>query len=239
MKLTYIFHSGFALEFSEYSIIIDYYEDTKGKDTGYVHDYLLKKESPLYILSTHSHFDHFNPEILEWKKLKDNIIYIFSKDILNENKAGQTDAIHLDKLETYSDKNIDIKAYGSTDIGVSYYIKADNKKLFHAGDLNNWHWNEESTEKEIKQAEDFYLQELNLVSSDIKYLDLAMFPLDPRLGKNFMKGAEQFIEAINVKIFVPMHFSSNPDKISAFEPIAKKHNSEYICWKNNGESITI
>ena len=34
MKLTYIFHSGFALEFSEYSIIIDYYEDTKGKERG-------------------------------------------------------------------------------------------------------------------------------------------------------------------------------------------------------------
>lgn len=238
MKLTYIFHSGFALEFSEYSILIDYFEDTEGQ-TGYVHDYLLKKESPLYILSTHSHHDHFNKEILAWRKEKKDIIYIFSKDILNESKAQETDAIYLDKLEIFSDKNIEIKTYGSTDLGISFYIKADNMTIFHAGDLNNWHWNEESTDKEIKEAEDFYQQELNIVSHDIKHLDLAIYPIDPRLGKDFMKGAKQFIEAIRVDILAPMHFSSDPSRICAFEPIAYEHNCKYICWKNKGESIII
>lgn len=238
MKLTYIFHSGFALEFPEYSILVDYFEDTEGRN-GYVHDFLLKKEFPLYILSTHSHHDHFNKEILTWKKQKEDITYIFSKDILQEKKAKETDAVYLDKLETYLDNNIEIKTYGSTDLGVSFCIRADNMTIFHAGDLNNWHWNEESTSEEIKEAETFYQQELNLVSKDIKHLDLAIFPLDPRLGKDFMKGAEQFIEAIQVDTIVPMHFSSNPDKICAFEPIAYKHNSKYICWKNKGESVII
>lgn len=238
MKLTYIFHSGFAFEFPEFSIIIDFFEDTDGK-SGYIHDYLLKKELPLYVMSTHSHHDHFNPEILDWKNKKEDITYIFSKDILDEKKAKATDAIYLNKLDVFSDNNIWVKAYGSTDLGVSFFIKADNTTMFHAGDLNNWHWNEESTAEEIKEAESFFQQELDIVSTDIKHLDLAMFPIDPRLGKDFMKGAEQFIEAIQVDIIVPMHFSSNPDKICAFEPIASKHNSKYICLKNKGESITI
>ena len=57
MKLTYIYHSCFALETPAYSILFDYYKDTKGKQ-GYVHDILLQKPEPLYILSSHFHCRH-------------------------------------------------------------------------------------------------------------------------------------------------------------------------------------
>lgn len=236
MKLTYLYHSGFSLESDSFSIIIDFFEDT---DTEYVRNVLLSSSKPLYVLSTHSHHDHFNREILTWKHRKENITYIFSKEILDSELANKNDAIYLNKFDEYKDDFVQIKAYGSTDAGVSFAIKAGNLKLFHAGDLNNWHWNEESTAEEIKEAEGFYKFELSQVANDIRHLDLAMFPIDPRLGKDFMKGATQFIEAIQTDRLIPMHFSSYPSKVKSFEAIAKEHNCEYICLIKKGDFITL
>ena len=44
MKLDYIYHSGFAIEAEEVTILIDYYKDSSETEhnRGIVHDYLLK-----------------------------------------------------------------------------------------------------------------------------------------------------------------------------------------------------
>lgn len=236
MKLTYIYHSGFAIESDDFTIIIDFYKDTPD---NIVYNKLLKKEGKLYVLSTHSHYDHFVPEILSWKEINPNITYIFSKDILHEGKAQSDDAIYLDKLETYKDSILSIKAFGSTDIGGSFLINTDNKQIFHAGDLNNWHWNEESTQEEIYEAESYYHRELKLLADEVKYLDLAMFPIDPRLGKDYMKGAQEFINTIKTGIFVPMHFDKAYEKIAKFEPYAIAKNCIYISCRKPGESINL
>lgn len=238
MKLTYIYHSGFAIEGDGFTIIIDYYKDSSGNEKeGIVHNTLLKKEGKLYILSTHSHADHFNNEVLKWKYEHPNTIYIFSRDIRKYRKAKEKDAIYLDKLDTYKDDTLYIKAFGSTDLGISFLIKIKDKTIFHAGDLNNWHWNEESTHEEIQEAESAYNKELNLLAENVKHLDLAIFPIDPRLGKDYMKGAEQFIKTIKTDIFVPMHFGEEYKSSEAFAPIAKASNTRYIAWKERGESI--
>ena len=64
MRLIYIYHSGFIIESKEFAILIDYYRDTP---EFYVHRHFLKRPGRLYILSSHAHPDHFNPEILSWK----------------------------------------------------------------------------------------------------------------------------------------------------------------------------
>ncbi|MDR1091262.1 MAG: MBL fold metallo-hydrolase [Prevotella sp.] len=236
MKLTYIYHSGYAIEAEGFTIIIDYYKDSHNK---VVRNNILKKKGQLYVLSTHSHHDHFNKEILGWKKEYPDIIYIFSKDILRNKKAKDSDAIYLDKSDFYQDETLFIQAYGSTDLGVSFLIKAEGKVIFHAGDLNNWHWNEESTEDEIKEAEDFYQEELGSLAANVKHLDLAMFPIDPRLGKDYMKGAEQFVDAIQTDILAPMHFDEAYGKAAAFAGYALSKGCKCICWKHTGESYLI
>lgn len=237
MKLTYIFHSGFIIDTSNYSIIIDYFKDSDEASDGVVHQKVLKSDKKLYILCTHSHQDHFNPEILEWKKHKNNITYIFSKDILDNKMANESDAVYMDKLDIYEDESLWIQAFGSTDLGISFLIKADDKTIFHAGDLNNWHWNEESTEEEINEAENFYNDELTLLSEHVQQLDLAMFPIDIRLGKDYMKGAEQFINAIETDIFAPMHFGKDYASIAPFADIAIKKRYNSISWRYKGQSI--
>ena len=80
MRLTYIYHSGFAIEADEFAILIDYYKDTgRSPEKGFVHEKLLNRAGTLYILSSHFHPDHFNPEVLRWKTYKKDIVYLFGK----------------------------------------------------------------------------------------------------------------------------------------------------------------
>lgn len=98
MKLTYIYHSGFAIEGNDFTILIDYYKDTHpDPEKGYVHSQLLRRPGRLYVLASHSHADHFNPEILNWKEQRPDIQYIFSEDIRAQRMACFHDAAFLEK----------------------------------------------------------------------------------------------------------------------------------------------
>lgn len=237
MKLIYIYHSCFVIEGEWFTIVIDYFKDTDGEHKGLVHDYLLNRPGKFYVLATHFHPDHFHPQVLEWKEERPDIIYIFSKDILKHRRAQPGDAIYLKKLETYQDDILTIKAYGSTDVGVSFMIQGEGRNIFHAGDLNNWHWNEESTPEEARGAEKSYLHELDIIAEDFKNIDLAMFPVDPRLGKDYMRGAEQFIDRIHTGIFVPMHFDESYDKANAFKDFAQSRDCIFFALTHKGQSL--
>lgn len=236
MRLIYIYHSGFAIEADGFSILIDYYRDTvKAPGKGFVHEELLHRPGPLYVLVSHFHPDHFNPEILEWKASKPDIHYIFSKDILKNRRAKAEDAFYLKKGETYRDDLLSIQAFGSTDVGVSFLIRTAGRTLFHAGDLNNWHWQDESTPQEAAEAEKNYLRELETLASEVSQLDLAMFPVDPRIGSDFMRGARQFVDRIQTAVFVPMHFWERPAEVAAFGAYAEMHGCRYVLISVPGE----
>ena len=198
MKLDYIYHSGFAIEADGITVIIDYYKDSseEAPDRGIVHDHLLKKPGTLYVLSSHFHPDHFNRDILSWKEQWPDIRYIFSKDILKHRRATAEDAVYINKGDVYEDENIRIEAFGSTDVGISFLIDLQGVRLFHAGDLNNWHWADESTPQEIKKREGDFLAILNDIRKECTAFDLVMFPVDPRLGSDFARGARQWLQYI-------------------------------------------
>ena len=199
MRLVYIYHSGFALEADGFSILIDYFKDSDPDPAkGYVRSELLKRAGTLYILASHFHPDHFNPEVLKWKEQKPDIKYIFSKDILKRRRAKADDAIYLKKGDAYQDELLTIKAFGSTDVGISFLIETEGRRIFHAGDLNNWHWSEESTEAEIRKANGDFLAEVKYLKEKAPEIDLALFPVDRRMGKDYMKGAKQFLSLIHI-----------------------------------------
>lgn len=241
MRVTYIYHSCYLLEFDDFSVLFDYYKDVEREDgTLWIEDYLLNKKEDLYVMVTHSHADHFNSEIFEWKSRKDNIKYILSKEVADVHTLPDVaDMVLLKILGTYVDDNIAVRAYGSTDVGGSFCVSVGNRKIFHAGDLNNWHWNEEVSKMEAAGYENSYLCELELVAEHTDRVFLAMFPIDPRLGKDYMKGAEQFVSRVEVNYLLPMHFGDNYDKANAFEKIARLQNCNYLSINNKGQSFNL
>ena len=236
MKLTYIYHSGFILAGKEFSILFDYYRDTPEQT---VLEHFLKRPGQLYVLASHAHPDHFNPVILDWKAERPDIRYIFSEDIRVAGLACYHNDVFLKKGEDWNDNTLKVQAFGSTDIGISFLLDIKDKRIFHAGDLNNWHWQEESTPEEIREAEEHYRQELNTLRQYTDYVDLALFPVDPRLGQDYMRGAQEFITCIHTHHFAPMHFWEKYEKANAFGPQVKAHNGEFIPITRPGESIEL
>ena len=238
MKLIYIYHSCYAIEAEKCTILIDFYKDqAESKGKCIVRDHILCRPGPLYILSTHGHYDHFNPAVLTWREKRSDVHYVFSKDILDNEKVSPIDAVFLEKGESFKDNRVHINAFGSTDLGVSFFIETEGKRLFHAGDLNNWHWNEECTPQEAAENEDFFLKELSFLAKHVSSLDLAMFPVDPRLGKDYMRGAEQFLDYIPTKLFAPMHFGIKYELANAFGAYAHAKGVRFATWKKAGDSI--
>jgi len=113
--------------------------------------------------------------------------------------------------------SLDVTAYGSTDAGVSFHVLADSgASVFHAGDLNFWHWRDESTEAEIAEADAAFTDALAKIHKGVAMLDAAFFPVDPRQGSEYYRGAVRFCEAMRPALLIPMHFSSKFEPPQAF-----------------------
>ena len=236
MKLIYLEHSGFMLCGDDFNMVIDYF---KGQTDvfGIIEKHALFTVKPLYVLVSHSHPDHFDSSVLGWRlKSGDPPVYIFSSDLSGTKTSGQK-VMFIKAGEEYADGVVQLKAFGSTDEGVSFYIETSGKKIFHAGDLNNWHWEEESTAEEVRESENAYLKELAIAAQKIKSLDLAMFPLDIRLGAGYMRGAQQFLDAIKVKLFAPMHFWGRFDTLPPIKEYAEERGTKVVLWEREGQEI--
>ena len=231
MNIKYIHHSGFIIEGNDCSLIIDCC--------------CLSKDSPelrectgtyLYVLASHVHSDHFNQQIMSFSHPQ--IKWILSSDI--QEKVPLHSGIHfLAKGDVYRDARITIKACGSTDVGISFYIETGGKKLFHAGYLNNWHWNEEETPEDAAKNEKAFLDELALIAKEVPELDAAMFPVDPRLGKDYTRGAEQFLDSIKTGLFVPMHFGDDIDAARAFKGAAEQRGCRFADIRAAGDIFAV
>lgn len=242
-KITYLYQSGFVLELEKSIIIIDYFK-AKKELLNQLKECIANKSKKIYVLVSHSHHDHFNKDIFDWTTINSQIKFILSTEI-NANAVPKEKMSHitfLDKLETFEDKNIIIKAFGSTDIGASFYIESEELKIFHAGDLNNWHWNQEFSIEEAEKAENYYLDELSDIKKCVKNLDILFFPLDPRLGIDYLKGVVQFISQIKTSILIPMHFGENYlTKDSFLIPTLEKIDNEikFILINKEGYQIKL
>ncbi|MDP4125590.1 MAG: MBL fold metallo-hydrolase [Bacillota bacterium] len=227
IKIKYLFHSGFLVETDRNLLIFDYYQ---GKVESLV------KESPknIFIFSSHSHPDHFNPVILEWQKERPDIQYILSHDIRVRQKHKNINVVSpYEELEM---KDLIIKAYNSTDIGVCFLVKTEGIRLFHAGDLNWWYWYSDTPEEMAKAEKDFK-DEVQKIKGEGETIDIAFFPVDPRLEQNYSAGAEYFIQELTPRIFIPMHFADRPEIVKEFENKMKGCRSEILGFSRRGQEF--
>ncbi|MBE6043724.1 MBL fold metallo-hydrolase [Clostridium thermopalmarium] len=236
-KVHYLYHDGFILETASHIFIFDYFNDIsdskeRSLDTGVIPDEVFYTQKNIYVLVSHGHEDHFNPLIFNWQNINDKVKYILSSDIEIKDSFPEHRLISKDDSLILDD--IIIKAYGSTDIGVSFLIKADNINIFHAGDLNWWHWYDESDEYNSQMAKDFKAEINKLKGVPI---DIAFFPVDPRLKEYYYLGGEYFIKNLHPKLFIPMHFENHTEITKNFGKKIKEHDTKIIPIHRRGQEI--
>ncbi|WP_448819978.1 MBL fold metallo-hydrolase [Cetobacterium sp.] len=207
LKIYYIYHSCFVVETRNYVIIFDYFKNPvkNEKDEISLNEKILNTKKKVLVFSSHSHYDHFNKDIFSWENKFGIIEYILSSDISFGDELQNCHKIS--ENETFVKDRVRTKAYGSTDLGVSFLVEADGIKIFHAGDLNWWYWKDDTPDEEKYMRE--YYQRIVKEINENKEIDIVFFPIDPRLEEFCYLGGEYFAESVKPKIMVPMHFDEN------------------------------
>ncbi len=227
IKVTYLYHSGFTVETDNKLLVFDFYQGN-----------IKPLDKPTYVFVTHGHPDHYNPEIFAWQKKWPNIKYILSFDISDDPhihaENGSIIFISPDQAKQIDD--IEVKAYGSTDEGVSFLVRCDGINIFHAGDLNWWCWAEDTLEGKTI-AEEWFKAEIAKIKGEC--IDIAFFPVDPRLEQNHCLGAELFINEIRPRYFIPMHFWDDYQLIGKFRDMMKDSSTKIIAFTHREEEIVL
>jgi len=202
----YLGHSGFAAALGSHLLIFDYYDTRpaapgRGLESGVVDKEALAAFDTVTVFSSHAHHDHFNPVILSWAGEHPNIRYVLSHDIRKTASLAPVTKACPD--ETYDLGDMQVSTLPSTDEGVAFVVSIGGRRLYHAGDLNWWHWEGEPEEDNLAQERDYKAQMEKLRGL---VFDAAFVPVDPRLEKQALWGLRAFMEAADARAVFPMHF---------------------------------
>lgn len=223
--ITYFQNSGFSVALSKTLLIFDYWTGTEGSllpvATRLTQREMEKYEQIVFFVSTPRE-DHF-----------DNVIYTFNFDklpisyVVCDDVPIGTRGKRIKQGDTVTVGDVTVTAYASTDIGVSLYVQAEGIKIYYAGDLNYWHWREESSLREIRAAEKAFYDALKPVEK--LPVDISMFPVDPRQGGMFDAGANYFIMAVKPRIMIPMHFQDKAEIVLDFARHGRTRYTETVA----------
>lgn len=193
MKVHFIKHSSFLLEFERYGILFDYYEGE-----------LPYMDKPLYVFASHSHPDHFSEEVFRVTQGRQEVLYILSDDIFKRRVPAerQEQTRFTQPNESGRVGNLQYRTLRSTDKGVAFLVETEEGKIYHAGDLNCWVW-PGSELRENEAAEKAYLAEMEHLKGE--RLLTAFVPLDPRQEEFYDRGMRHFLAAAECSHVFPMH----------------------------------
>jgi hypothetical protein len=202
--VTFFQQSSFTVAIEKTLLIFSYRQTGVEalQETHYLSEKDFKGFNNIVIFVARSALEHNDPVIYTWKKAFP-ITYVVSSDAQSTVPEGVIARI-VKAGDSISVANVQVIACGSTDAGVSFLVKAGGLRIFHAGDLNLWHWREENSLHEITQAEDEFYRIVAQIPKE--KMDICMFPVDPNLGGFYDAGANHFIMTLKPSVFFPMHW---------------------------------
>ena len=234
IKITHFYHSGFSVEAENLLFVFDYWRGEHQE----LHDHLqllpeeLKQYRAVYVFISHEHMDHLDPVVFSWKDYAP-VSYYVSSDMpvgTRGKRMAPGDTLQLEE-------GIFISAFDSTDLGVSFLLNLKGIRIFHAGDLNFWHWREESSLQEIEEAEREFQTAVRPLQKE--NIDVACFPVDPRQGSMFQAGADYFILAVKPRLLIPMHYFHRSEIVMEYARIASCRTTEVLTMPGIRDSILL
>lgn len=190
MKITYLNHSGFSIELESLILYFDCVLEENPQP--------LNHHKQVYVFVTHRHADHFNPNIFT---LFDGATFILYKKI--KCKEIKQDIRFMIANEEQHIDDLIVSTLGSTDEGVAFIVSIYGKVIYHSGDLNWWHWEEEDKLENQGMAKRFKnkIEKIKNLT-----LDVAFFPTDPRQEASKFWGINYFMAHTHTLAVFPMHF---------------------------------
>jgi len=231
IKVWYLYHSGFAVQTVNHFFVFDYWRDKpkgEGLDSGVI-DPIALNDLDVVVFSSHRHGDHYNRCILQWKKDIPKIRYVLSDDIRDPG-----DALMIGPGDTLTQPDFTVQTLKSNDEGVAFIVDVDDMRIFHAGDLNWWHWEGEPDDYNDGMAAT-YKSQIDLLIG--KPVDLAFIPVDPRLEEQYSWAIDYLMKTVDVRHVVPMHFGDDPSIVGKLleDPVSQEYRNRILNLTKRGE----
>lgn len=217
LEIYFLHHSAVCVIHGKTLMVFDYFMHKKDKHIkdGHISCEDIAAFERVYVFVSHSHHDHFNKCIFDWASPK--VTYILDSTV-DEAIDG---AVVLSPGKTYSDERVFVREFGSTDCGGSFYVNIDGTSLFHAGDLNDWHWRSDGNERYSRIMTKMFDREMAYLKDHVAHIDYAFFPVDKRMGSGHDEGAKKFINMMKPDVLIPIHFQRFADTKDFIEAAAQ------------------
>jgi L-ascorbate metabolism protein UlaG (beta-lactamase superfamily) len=228
MQVTFLAHSGFLIELDTVLLLFDWWTGTLPP---------LPAEKPLLVFASHGHEDHFTPDIFTLADDSRTVRFLLGGDIpLPETLPETAACIPLNGNETAAPiPGVTVETLPSTDEGVAFLVTAEGRTIYHAGDLNWWHWEGEDPAWNRQMELDFKAYSRPLEGRSI---DLAMVPMDPRQEADGFRGAAWLLPRARVRHCLPMHQWENFDFTKAFLNKYPDFSAQIVPVTRLGERFT-
>lgn len=204
--VTFFYQSGYTVAIGKTLLVFSYWQEHVPQELR-LDEKDFKGFHNIVVFVPRAALEHNDPVIWQWSKAFP-ITYVASAE-LEATCKDRSDVRLMHQGESIKVAGVQVTAYGSTDAGVSFMVKTSGVHVFHGGDLNLWHWREQSTLREITRSEDEFYRTVASIRED--RIDICMFPLDPNLGGFFDAGANHFIMAKKPRLFFPMHWGNRSE----------------------------
>ncbi|MCI1965351.1 MAG: MBL fold metallo-hydrolase [Oscillospiraceae bacterium] len=233
-EIRYLHHSAFSLETDHHFLIFDYYLDVPkgcGLSKGVVDPEQIRDKN-VVVFASHSHPDHYSPRIFSWRKTIPTIRYLLASQI-----HPPEDAVKIAPNETINLGDLSVRGLESTDEGVAFLIRMDGLCIYHAGDLNWWHWDGEPEDANAEMGRR-YREQIDTLRGE--KIDVAFLPVDPRQKQNALLGFNYFMKTVGANAVIPMHSFGKTEFYEPMktDPYLKPWREKILFYQNRGDIMT-
>lgn len=192
----YLFHCGWAVKTSSALMIFDHLVETRKPENhslshGFVDPNEIKDQN-VYVFISHGHGDHFDKNILEWKKVIPNITYVFG---WQAQEAQTHHSFGEDRL-SQSIGPLKVKNIFHTFDNIpesAFLIEVDGMTIYFSGD----HGNAPGALNPV------YKDNIDYMSQQSNVFDLVFLSI---FGGPTYEGELYAIDKFKPRVMLPMHF---------------------------------
>ncbi len=234
IQIYFLHHSAVCIKFKQSLLVFDHFKhnpDATIRD-GAVGYKDIADAKRVYFFVSHSHRDHFNRRIFEFAN--SHVKYILDDTV--PKRGVPENSAFLRCGEKYDDGYLFVTEFGSTDCGGSFFVVCEGTSLFHAGDLNDWHWKDHGDKRYSTLMSVMFQRELERIVQNTSRIDYAFFPVDKRMGTDFDSGADLFINTLRPRFFIPIHFVSFDDTL-AYKKKMQHSGTNVLAIHKNGQRL--
>ena len=201
MRVTHIYHSGFAIELPACTLLFDWYTGELPR---------IRRDLPLVVLVSHGHSDHYGQCIWPLREQFPDVRYVLDKGVAADAPSGarvtavephESYELRLGTTAGAAPSSLCVESLESNDEGVAFLARSCGTSIYFSGDLNSWQWRRPAEQNAA--SEKFFRTELSRIASGP--VDLAFVPLDPRLADP-AAGIAAFMDVVGARAIFPMHY---------------------------------